>query len=136
VNHAAQMLDTYPGTFGFDPGELADAISVLHDCAQTCTACADACLAEAQVADLIRCIRLNLDCADICNATASSLSRQTAYDPAVTRALLEACIVACRTCGEECRRHAEHGMEHCRVCAEACDRCAQACERLLQAVAA
>ncbi|MCX6465916.1 MAG: four-helix bundle copper-binding protein [Pseudonocardiales bacterium] len=82
---------------------------------------------------MVRCIRLDLDCADVCTATGRVLSRQTAYDAALTRAVLEACATACRTCGDECAAHGERGMEHCRVCAEACRRCEQACRALLSA---
>lgn len=66
---------------------------------------------------LVRCIRLNLDCADVCATTANLLSRQTQFEPALARAGVQACAEACRVCGEECERHGEH-MEHCRVCAE------------------
>lgn len=40
------------------------------ECAEVCTACADACSAEGDPKMLVRCIRLNLDCADLCLATA------------------------------------------------------------------
>ena len=82
------------------------------------------------MADLRRCIRLDLDCADVCEVTGRVLSRQTEYDAELTRAVLEACASACRRCGAECESHA--GMhEHCRICAEACRRCEEACEALL-----
>jgi hypothetical protein len=42
--------------------------------------CADACLGEEKVEMLRRCIRLNLDCADVCNATGRMLSRQQEPD--------------------------------------------------------
>ena len=50
-------------------------------------------------------------------------------DGVVTRAQLEACITACRACGDECERHAEM-HEHCRICAEACRACEAACAEL------
>lgn len=78
------------------------------------------------MADLTRCIRLDLGCADVCAATLRMLSRQTAYDAPANRAQVEAC-------GDECEGHA--GMhEHCRVCAEACRRCERACADLLAAM--
>jgi hypothetical protein len=55
------------------------------ECAQACTACADACLSEQNVADLAKCIRSNLDCADICDTTGRVLSRHTGYDANITR---------------------------------------------------
>jgi uncharacterized membrane protein len=130
MSYAKQMLDTYPRSFNLDAGVLAAAIEALSDCAQACTACADDCLSEEQVQDLIKCIRLNLDCADVCAATIRVVSRQTEYDANVTRPLLEACISVCRSCGDECSSHAEM-HEHCRICAEACRRCEQACQELL-----
>lgn len=132
MTHAREMLDATPAGFDLDPDALARCIGACQDCAQTCTACADACLAEESVADLRRCIRLDLDCADVAEALARSLSRQTAYDPTLTKALLEACITACWVCAEECWTHAEHHA-HCRLCAEACEACRASCEALLVA---
>ncbi|MFI5224145.1 MAG: hypothetical protein ACHQX3_07890, partial [Nitrospirales bacterium] len=40
-------------------------------------------------------------------------------DPGTQRAVLEACLAACRASAEECDRHAMH-YEHCRLCAEEC----------------
>ncbi len=134
MGHAGVMLDTYPADLGgVDRQVLAKCIEACFDCAQTCTACADACLSEHAVAELVRCVRTNLDCADICATTGRVLSRHTGYDANLTRAQLEACAQACRSCGDECGLHA-HMHEHCRVCAEACRRCAQACNELLAAL--
>jgi hypothetical protein len=133
MSYARQMLDTYPRDFNLDARVLATAIDALSDCAQACTACADDCLSEPTVAELAKCIRLNLECADVCTATLRVASRQTEYDAKVTRPLVEACVAACRSCGDECERHAEM-HEHCRVCAEACRRCERACRDLLAAM--
>lgn len=130
MTQAQTMLDTFPGTFGFDAKELADTIDALTGCATTCTQCADACLSERDVAAMAACIRLDLDCADICGTTARVIARQTAYDAGVTRAMLEACIAVCSACAAECGQHGQH-MDHCRICAEACRRCEQACRTLL-----
>jgi hypothetical protein len=79
---------------------------------------------------MVTCIRLCWDCADVCTATLGVVTRQTAYDASVTRPLLEACIAACISCGNECERHARH-HEHRRICEQACRRCEQACRELL-----
>jgi hypothetical protein len=131
---AQAMLDTYPRKFNVDAALLAETIDALVDCANTCTQCADACLSEQDATTLAKCIRLNLDCADICATTSRVVSRQTAYDANVTRPLLDACIAACHSCGDECAGHGEH-MAHCRVCAESCRRCEAACRTLLAAIA-
>jgi hypothetical protein len=78
---------------------------------------------------LVRCIRLNNDCADLCAATARILSRQAEPEPAVIRAAVDACAAACAACGSECERHGAK-MEHCRICAEACRACEAACRAL------
>ena len=131
--NAAAMLQTHPNPMDGDASRLGTAIERLLECASTCTQCADACLSEGNP-DLAKCIRLNLDCADICNAMSRVVSRQTEYDAEVTRPLLEACMAACRSCGEECERHADH-MEHCRICAEQCRAGEQSCRTLLAAMA-
>ena len=133
---AATMLDTYPRDFNVDKALLAACIDACSDCAEACTLCADDCLSEeGKVESMVKCIRLDLDCADICATTGRVVSRQTEYDANLTRAQLQACIAACKSCGDECEQHGEHGMEHCRVCAEQCRRCEQACSALLEAIA-
>jgi hypothetical protein len=124
------MLSTYPRTINLDRAKLAAAIDTLIACGQACTACADACLSEDMVSELTKCIRTNLDCADICAATARVLTRHTGYDANISRAVLDACATACRSCADECGAHADM-HEHCRVCAEACRACEQACRDLL-----
>jgi hypothetical protein len=133
MSYARPLLDTHLRTFDVDAGLLAVTIDALSDCAQACTACADADLGEQDLAELVRCIRLCLDCADVCAATVRVTSRQTETDAAVTRPLLEACAAACRSSGDECEHHARV-HPHCGVCAEACRRCEQACRELLAAM--
>ena len=129
----SRMIDSHPDGTGVDRQALAACVAACVECAQACTACADACLGEETVADMRRCIRSDLDCADVCQATGRVLSRQTAYDAELTRAVLRACAEACKTCGDECARHADM-HEHCRICADACRRCEQACNDLLATI--
>ena len=95
-------------------------------------ACARTALAPS--AQLTQCIRLNLDCADVCAATGAVASRRTGANEEVIRQMLLACETACRLCAQECRKHAQM-HEHCRVCAEACERCQQACAQAAQSMA-
>jgi hypothetical protein len=133
MSYAKQLLDTYPRDFNVDVGILAATIDALNDCAQACTADTDADLSEPNVAEMVKCIRLCLNCTDICIATVGVVSRQVEYDATVTKPLLEACASICKSCGDECEQHAAT-HEHCRVCAEACRRCEQACRALLAAI--
>ena len=133
MSYARQMLDTYPGTVGVDTEVLAAAIDALSDCAQACIADVDADMSEQNVTEMATCIRLCLDCADVCTATIGVTSRQADCDANVTRPLLQACVAICASCGDECERHARH-YEHCRVCEQACRVCERACRELLSAL--
>jgi hypothetical protein len=128
------MLETYPAEINLDRVKLTATIDALIACSEACTACADACLSESMVAELTKCIRTNMDCADICVTTARVLSRHTGYDANISRTLLEACTMACKSCGDECARHADV-HEHCRICADACRACENACRDLLATMA-
>jgi hypothetical protein len=126
------MLSIHPGrTPNVD--ERSDAAEALAVCAAYCSSCADACLSEEDVQALRRCIRTNLDCADICSAAARIVARQTAGDASMFSSLIASCIEACDRCAEECESHADV-HEHCRACAIACRRCVEACRALLEAV--
>jgi uncharacterized membrane protein len=131
MSYARQLLNAYPGTLTAGTGALAGTIDALSDCSQACIADADGDLREQNLPEMVTCIRLCLDCADVCAATLGVVTRQTARDATVTRLLLEACAAVCKSCGDECERHAEH-HEHCRICAQACRRCEQACRDLLR----
>ena len=132
MSYARQLLDSYPRAGAVDPGALAATIDALNDCTEACTSDADADLSEHHVLELVKCIRLCQDCADICATASNVISRQTDYDSGVTRALLEACVLICKSSGDECEQHAQT-HEHCRVCLGACRRCEQACRDLLAA---
>jgi hypothetical protein len=124
------MLETYPQSINLDRTKLAATIDALIACSAACTACADACLSEDMVAELTKCIRTDLDCADVCATTARVLSRHTGYDANISRSLLDACAMTCKACGDECAGHADM-HEHCRICADACRNCERACRDLL-----
>jgi hypothetical protein len=128
-----EMMQTYPADITMDRDAMASTVDALLECAEACTACADACLSELNVEELRKCIRTNMDCADICQTTARVLSRHTGYDANISITLLRACIQACQSCAAECGKHAEM-HEHCRICAESCQRCEVACMTLLRAM--
>lgn len=127
-----KMLETHPEFPALERSALLDCLRACYDCAQACNACADACLGEPDPKAMARCIRLNQDCSNVCEATGKILARQTAFDPNMANAILQACVAACRLCGDECAKHAAK-MQHCRVCADACRTCERACQTLLAA---
>lgn len=96
-------------------------LEALNNCAAACNHCATACLDEQDVKMMARCIKLDMDCADICQLTAAFVARGS--DHAVH--LLKECAEICKACAEECEKHSH--MEHCRKCAEICRHCAEVC---------
>lgn len=131
VSTTIRMIGAHPRrTAEPEASVLAACIEECAACAQACVACADACLSEPDVRDLVRCASLDLDCADLCDATARILTRQSALGSSLARSVVQTCAEACRLCGEECEAHARM-HEHCRICAEACRRCETACIELV-----
>ena len=99
--------------------QLMDA---LNNCATECNHCTTACLDEQDVKMLAKCIKLDLDCAEICRLTASLIARGSEHG----KHLLKECGEICNACAQECEKHSH--MKHCKRCAEACRVCAQACQ--------
>lgn len=128
------MLDSHPDPAGSNGDAARRCIETCAECAQACAICADACLAETNVRELVTCIRLNLDCADVCHLTGLLMTRPSHRDAPALRAQLQACVEMCRACGDECERHGREGMDHCEICAEACRACVEACELMIAAL--
>ena len=106
-------------------------IDALNNCAAACNHCATACLDEQDVKMLARCIKLDRDCADLCQLVASFVARGSEH----AEHLMAECAELCEACAEECEKHTAHGMQHCRECAEACRRCAEHCRDMAHAAA-
>ena len=98
-------------------------INALNECAAACNHCFSGCLSEKDVAAMVGCIKLDRDCADICQTVSSFPSRGSEHG----KHLLKECIEICEKCAVECEKHAQH-HDHCKQCAEACRRCADACK--------
>jgi hypothetical protein len=96
-------------------------LNALTECASACHYCSVSCLREEDIGMMAECIRLDMDCAQICELTAAFLSRESDH----TRHLLKECAEICQKCAEECARHAH--LDHCKECAEACRKCAHMC---------
>ena len=96
-------------------------LNALYNCAAECNHCATACLDEEDVKMTARCIKLNIDCAEICSITASFVSRGSEH----ANHILNACAEICEACAEKCEKHSH--MEHCKRCAEVCRSCVDLC---------
>lgn len=100
--------------------ENKDLLNKLSYCQTTCEHCADACLSEDNVAEMAECIRLDRDCADICDLALKYISR----DSKRASSVVELCAEICDECAAECEKH---DKGHCKDCAEACRECAEVC---------
>ena len=96
-------------------------IEALANCAAECNHCAIACLKEKEVSMLARCIKLDIDCGEICSLAISFVSRGSEH----AEHILHECAEICEACADECEKHSH--MEHCKRCAEVCRSCAEAC---------
>ncbi|HEX6239708.1 MAG TPA: hypothetical protein VFZ61_02395 [Polyangiales bacterium] len=115
---------------GVSASSLAECIEVCQRCVASCTACADECLGQADITFLQRCIRLNLDCAEVCNTIARLLSRRHQPELSTLRALLEAGTTICAATANEAQKHTDQ-HEHCRLTAEICLAGARSCDAAL-----
>ena len=55
--------------------QFQSCIEACQRCADLCDHCASACLEEQNVAELARCIKLDMDCAQICRMAAGYMAR-------------------------------------------------------------
>ena len=95
-------------------------LTTLAECVAACNYCSTACLEEADPKMMANCIKLDMDCAQICELTAAFISRGSAHADHIKKE----CAEICKKCAEECGKH---NNEHCKACAEACKKCAEAC---------
>lgn len=95
-------------------------LEVLSACITACENCAASCLEEENIQHLVKCIKTDIDCADICTVTYRFVSRHSSRSSAI----LTMCANICDACADECEKH---DMDHCRECAKRCRECAEAC---------
>jgi len=103
--------------------QFQSCIDACNDCALASDHCAAACLKEADVQAMARCIALDIDCAEICRLAVAYMGRGSE----LAGAICEVCADVCEECGKECARHK---ADHCQKCAEACLRTAEECRRM------
>ena len=96
-------------------------IVTLNYCATQCNNCVMECLAEQDVKSMANCIKIDLDCAEICRTVSSFLSRSSNH----AQHLMKECIEICTNCAIQCEQHSH--LEHCRKCAEVCRICIAEC---------
>ncbi len=104
----------------------------MQECINECTRCHAVCLSTVQHclemggkhADPAH-IGLLLDCAEICQTTATFMLRGSERHQLTCRV----CADICRACAESCERMGK-GDETMQECAQECRRCQESCERM------
>jgi hypothetical protein len=115
--------DVWLGVHRDVPLECIEACTL---CEFACLACAEACLGDIDLPRLKHCVRLNLDCAEVCLATRMLVSEALLAAPRLVLAQLMVCARLCASCEAECRRF---GLPSDRfsACAHACAHCEELC---------
>ena len=103
--------------------KYAAGIEACNACAVACSHCAASCLQEQDLKMMVRCIALDMDCAQICALAAAAMARGSEH----AKAICGLCADICQSCGDEC---AKHQMKHCQECAKACQQCASECRKM------
>lgn len=106
----------------------SELVESLENCVAACNNCASSCLDEDNVQAMRMCIKLDLDCADVCHMALKLLARDSNHAASV----VVLCMGICAECAAECEKH-EH--EHCQLCANVCRRCENHCRSYLKKAA-
>lgn len=99
-------------------------ISLCGLCAENCYQCYRNCLDELHCEKKKHCLKLLMDCAMICELTATMVALSSEF----LRDQIRLCARVCERCKEECEQEAEM---YCKTCAEACTRCFHECNHVL-----
>ncbi len=104
-----QMMKQHPEATKVDLDALVECIERCSAWEAACVSCADACLREAGVQQLVDCIRLNLDCADLCGVTVRLLSRHSSREPGADGAVfmvvsVPLALLRARDAGDDARQ--------------------------------
>nr|WP_289073751.1 four-helix bundle copper-binding protein [uncultured Halomonas sp.] len=85
-----------------------------------CTALTGCPLLLGKINKMAECIRMDIQCAQICRLAASYMAQNSEY----ANDICQLCADICQKCADEC---AKHDADHCQACAQACQQCANAC---------
>ncbi len=120
-----QMMKQHPEATKVDLDALVECIERCSAWEAACVSCADACLREAGVQQLVDCIRLNLDCADLCGVTVRLLSRHSSREPGADGAVfmvvsVPLALLRARDAGDDARQKGAAAPNRAKTCARFC----------------
>ncbi|AYD39644.1 four-helix bundle copper-binding protein [Clostridium fermenticellae] len=99
-------------------------IDECNKCAQKCYECFKACLNEPDVQNRKNCISVLIECAQMCQMSASLMS----MDSCSVKEHCRICANICDKCAQECGMFKE---QHCQICMQECKKCADECRNMV-----
>ena len=102
-----------------DDEKMRECIENCLEATEVCEWCADECIALGD-SDMIECIRLCRDVADVASLHARFMARNSQWEAE----LADLCASLCTACADECETH-DH--DHCQACVSVLRTCAQSC---------
>ncbi|KEO75293.1 ferredoxin [Anditalea andensis] len=100
-----------------------DCIAACNDCAFYCDLAATACLKQLDMANMARCIELDMYCAEICRAAVSFMIKEDEFSTEICKI----CAEICENCAQECDNYLSIPFQEC---AAACRKCATTCRQM------
>lgn len=104
-------------------------LETLQRCQTVCETCSNSRVARSAMGTaVLRCLRLIVQCAELCRDTAAILASAQLANPAAVRNHVRSCAIACDRCQREIERA---GFLWAEECMDACARSAAACREIL-----
>jgi hypothetical protein len=127
--HLLSMPSTLEPSTTLDSVQVEALSQSLQSCRAVCGNCADAWLARSPLSsEALRCIRMIVDCADLCAAAGELLPFYEEANPIVLRGHLVTCAVSCERAARELLRS---GQPNVTACVSACSNAATGCRRAI-----
>jgi hypothetical protein len=104
---------------------IQNLILVCNQCANNCYSCFQSCLDEFHCEKKKKCLKILMDCALICEMTATLLSLNSQF----IIEQISVCEKVCLACATECENFFE---EYCLECQNVCRECYRECEKFME----
>ena len=100
-------------------------LNYIYECQTKCKSCFNRCLEEQSLDVMRKCLKVTVECANVCELTASSIMFEGDFSPE----MLDICISSCEACRIEC---STHNNIYCAECAAMCGECSEACRKYIR----
>jgi hypothetical protein len=108
------------------PDQMRECIQQCTDCHNVCTETIVYCLQQGGKHAALEHMRLMMDCAQLCAASADFMLRGSSFSPRVCGM----CADVCDACAKSCDRFGDDPQM--KECADTCRRCAECCRKMAQ----